>query len=258
MFLSHSGSDFALVEHLARVMACDNLAELWALHKDCMAGYGFDSLFYAYSYQMSERDFGALNDAVMLSSFPADYMQAFINRNLLVHCPMWHWSLENTGAISWEHFQEVAPATEREAEIMALAESHELTKGYLISFRDFSTRSKGVIAMANRGDISQAALDEVWAQHGSAIEVINWITHKQITAMPALGVNQPLTPRQIEVLEWVGAGKTAQDIATILSVAPATVEKHLRLAREALQVETTAHAVLKATLQNQIYRVQNG
>ena len=65
-----------------------------------------------------------------------------------------------------------------------------------------------------------------------------------------------LTNRQREVLEWVGDGKTTQDIATIMDLTPATVEKHLRLARESLDVETTAQAVLKASFQNQIFLLE--
>lgn len=44
-----------------------------------------------------------------------------------------------------------------------------------------------------------------------------------------------------------------QDIALLMGLTPATIEKHLRLAREALNVETTAQAVLKAALQNQMF-----
>jgi LuxR family transcriptional regulator len=62
-----------------------------------------------------------------------------------------------------------------------------------------------------------------------------------------------LTARQREVLGWVGDGKTVQDIALLIGLTPATVEKHLRLARAALNVETTAQAVLKAAFQNQIF-----
>ena len=40
-----------------------------------------------------------------------------------------------------------------------------------------------------------------------------------------------------------------------MGLQPATVEKHLRLARETLNVETTAQAVLKASVQNQMYLV---
>ena len=42
-------------------------------------------------------------------------------------------------------------------------------------------------------------------------------------------------------------------IAILMGLTTATVEKHLRLAREALSVETTAQAVLKAALHNQMF-----
>jgi LuxR family transcriptional regulator len=38
-----------------------------------------------------------------------------------------------------------------------------------------------------------------------------------------------------------------------MEISPAMVEKHLRLAREALSVETTAQAVAKASFLNQIF-----
>ena len=41
----------------------------------------------------------------------------------------------------------------------------------------------------------------------------------------------------------------------LMGLTPATVEKHLRLAREALDVETTAQAVLKAAFYNQMFTV---
>jgi len=41
-----------------------------------------------------------------------------------------------------------------------------------------------------------------------------------------------------------------------MGLTPATVEKHLRLARDNLNVETTAQAVLKAALQNQMFVIE--
>jgi LuxR family transcriptional regulator len=40
-----------------------------------------------------------------------------------------------------------------------------------------------------------------------------------------------------------------------MGLTAATVEKHLRLAREALDVETTAQAVLKAAFYNQMFTI---
>jgi len=42
-----------------------------------------------------------------------------------------------------------------------------------------------------------------------------------------------------------------------LELTPATIEKHLRLARETLDVETTAQAVLKAAFYNQMFVLDN-
>ena len=77
--------------------------------------------------------------------------------------------------------------------------------------------------------------------------------HLKVISLPYNNLRCKLTRRQRQVLEWVGDGKTMQDIATIMGLTSATVEKHLRLARAALDVDTTAQAVLKASFQNQIF-----
>ena len=81
---------------------------------------------------------------------------------------------------------------------------------------------------------------------------MNNILHLKVLALP-YGVRSRLTSRQREVLEWIGDGKSVQDTAILLGLTPATVEKHLRLARQALNVDTTAQAVLEAYLHNQMY-----
>ena len=72
--------------------------------------------------------------------------------------------------------------------------------------------------------------------------------HLKVQRLPQLNPNTPLTLRQREVLQWVGDGKTMLDIATIMDLTPATVAKHLKMARDALNVETTAQAVLKLSM----------
>jgi DNA-binding CsgD family transcriptional regulator len=54
-----------------------------------------------------------------------------------------------------------------------------------------------------------------------------------------------LTPREREVLDWVAAGKTNRDIATILGASPRTVEKHLERIYEKLGVETRTAAAMR-------------
>jgi DNA-binding CsgD family transcriptional regulator len=55
-----------------------------------------------------------------------------------------------------------------------------------------------------------------------------------------------LSSREREILQWVAAGKSQQDVGDILSIAIRTVEVHLRSAREKLGALTTAQAVGRA------------
>ena len=56
----------------------------------------------------------------------------------------------------------------------------------------------------------------------------------------------PITPRECEVLTWVGAGKSDRQIADILGMSNRTVQKHLEHIYEKLGVETRTAAVMRA------------
>jgi LuxR family transcriptional regulator len=78
------------------------------------------------------------------------------------------------------------------------------------------------------------------------------VFHLAVLSLPARAGSR-LTPRQREVLEWVAQGKTVPEISLLIDRKRATVEKHLRLAREALNARSTAQAVLKASVQKEIF-----
>lgn len=55
-----------------------------------------------------------------------------------------------------------------------------------------------------------------------------------------------LSARELEVLQWVAAGKSQQDVADILTISNRTVEVHLRSGRVKLGALTTSQAVGRA------------
>lgn len=65
---------------------------------------------------------------------------------------------------------------------------------------------------------------------------------EEVEAVAALRPN-PLTQREMDVLEWVARGKTNRDVAEILGMSPRTVNKHLEHIYEKLGVETRTAAV---------------
>lgn len=244
------------VSHLERIFDANSIEEIWARHVDKMAEFGFDRLLYGFTRFMTSTSFGDHDDALVLSNHEDAYLDAFVRTGLYYHAPMVRWASEHEGVGSWRKITERVSQgnlTPTERRVLEVNQRFNVAAGYSISFKDVSVRAKGAIGLCARAGLSQDDVDAIWAEHGSTLTVINKVTHLRIVAMPFISSRRPLTARQREALEWVGDGKTMQDIATIMGLTPATIEKHLRLAREALDVETTAQAVLKASFQNQIF-----
>ncbi len=242
--------------YLDALVTAPSIEELWKLHTQRMESYGFDRLLYGFTRYRSGASLGDPDDFVILTNHPDSYTDGFIRGGLYKHAPMTKWAMDNEGACSWRVMAErIARDTlsDEEKQVVAFNLSHKVHAGYSISFRSISPRSKGAIALTARPDMVQDQVDAIWDEHGRDIQVMNNIVHLKVMTLPHFGQSRMLTKRQREVLEWVGDGKTTQDIATLLGLTVATVEKHMRLAREALSVETTAQAVLKAAFQNQMF-----
>ena len=165
---------------------------------------------------------------------------------------------QQTGAASWRDVRTMVPPrplTDGEQALRELNARHGLVAGYTISFPMAMRNANAGIALVARKGLDQDEADAIWAEHGEVIQIINHVAHLCLLQLPATGQRRLLTPRQTEVLELVADGKTMQDIAILLDRNVATVEKHLRGARETLGVETTAQAVRKASILNQIFRL---
>lgn len=245
-----------LSEYLNFLSYTKTLEELWDAHCRQMAEYGFDRLLYGYTRFRTETSLGDPEDFVILTNHCNDYLDGFLHSGLYFHAPMLKWALENEGAASWRLISEMMSSgdmTEKERQVYEFNKSKGVTVGFTISFNSVSMRSKGAISMASYGNRTQDDVDAIWEEHGDDILLMNNMAHLKILTLPYSAPNRVLTKRQREALQWVGDGKTTQDIALLMGLTSATVEKHLRLAREALSVETTAQAVLKASLQNQMF-----
>jgi DNA-binding CsgD family transcriptional regulator len=62
-----------------------------------------------------------------------------------------------------------------------------------------------------------------------------------------------LSSRETEILQWIAAGKSQQDVAEILGIAQRTVEVHLSSGREKLGALNTPQAVARAVALGIIY-----
>lgn len=241
---------------LNKLVNAPTMEELWELFQAKMLDYGFDRLIYGFTRYRTSQSLGNPEDFVLLTNHDPSYTETFIGKGLYAHAPMMRWILEHDGAFSWSVLADAIKRDELtvdEKKVLEFNSKHQVTAGYSISFKSLSSRVKGAIALTAKAEMTQAEVDQMWQRHGEDILFINNLTHLRILSLPYQSSERALTVRQREVLGWVGDGKTTQDIAVLLDLTPATVEKHLRLARDTLSVETTAQAVLKAAFLNQIF-----
>jgi len=244
------------LDFVDKIIQCSAIEQVWELHVAKMAKYGFDRLIYAGNRFNRFGEFGDPSDSVVLTRHDKDYIEAFIGKSLYFHAPMAVWTTRNIGACSWQWVVDrraLGETTERENEILDFNEKMDVTAGYSISFEQISERSRSGIGLCAERGRSQADVDEQWAKVGDEITALNRVVNLKILSLPFEFQGKQLTNRQREVLQWVAEGKTMQDIAVILSLNQATVEKHLRKARERLNAETTAQAILKASIHNQFF-----
>ncbi len=241
---------------LLRMTRITELDDLWSLLQDRLAAYGFDNVMYAATRFRTANGTGDLADAMILSNYAPAFEAGYLDGGLFRDAPMVRWGMANVGTLSWSHIARDAAEGRLPPSAMRVVEHnrrHGVVAGYGISFPRVSLRTGHGIGLGS-STLSQAEVDAMWAREGSWIELLCHVAHLTLISLPYGLRGRSLTPRQREVLELVADGKTIQDVAQILGRNPATVEKHLRLARDALGVDTTAQAVVKATAQNQFYR----
>ena len=245
-----------VLQLLGRIAQADSIDAAWQPVCAHFAGLGFRRLNYGLTRFRTERSIGDPDDALYLSTSDPEYSRLYFRGGLYARSPVYRWALRNTGMTTWRWVQEAYAGGRlppEEAEAVRLNARFGITAGIAISFPEVAGRTKGALGLTADPGLTHDDVDRIWATQSDSIMAVAQMMHLRIAGLPAAHVRRDLTARQREALEWVADGKTTADVAVILGVSAAMVEKHLRLAREALNVDTTAQAVAKGTLLNLIF-----
>ncbi|MBL4917248.1 helix-turn-helix transcriptional regulator [Szabonella alba] len=232
------------------------LDEAWAAATPRFAELGFARVNYGLTRFRLDWSVGDPDDAIYLSTASPEYMRFYFKGGHFSRTPIFRWLVYNTGLTTWRWVEEDYAAghlSPGETEAVRLNLSLQVRAGLTISFPTQNRRVKAALGLIADPGLDHDDVDRILAQHGAEIEAISHMLHFRIASLPPAYALRRLTDRQREALEWVADGKTTQDIALLMGISAAMVEKHLRLARAALNVGTTAQAVAKGTLLNMIF-----
>lgn len=245
-----------LLGQLAALMRAETTEEAWAVAVSAFRSLGFEHVIYGYSPDARGAVLGSADDFLVLSTLPGTLVREIVARGMHWQSVTFNWALRNSGVASWSMPCEAAglpPGFVQRPEVLAFYAEAGIVSGVSVGFASGRTRGAAAMALAAPATVPQAEVDAWLPAAEEAIFVLGSVTHRALMSLPWRRTGGALTARQREVLEWVAEGKTTADIAMILGLKPATVEKHLRLARGCLGVDTTAHALIKATFLNQLF-----
>jgi len=231
--------------------------EVWRLATDYFASLGFSRVNYGFTRFRSVRSIGDPDDALYLTTASEAYAASYFRNGFYAKTPAFRWARENEGATTWTWVREAYLAGKLspiEMETVQQNMAAGITAGISISFPVTSARAKGAMGLIADPGLSAEDVDKIFADKQSEFLPVAHMLHLKLIQLPFSNRRRALTARQREALEWVADGKTTQDIAMLMGVSAAMVEKHLRLARETLSVDTTAQAVAKAALMNLIFQ----
>jgi DNA-binding CsgD family transcriptional regulator len=250
-------TEMNILSLLNRIAAASSIDQAWELATAHFAGLGFNRVNYGFTRFRHLKTIGDPEDALFLTTCDADYVKRYFQGGFYAKTPVFRWAEQSSGICTWTWVKEAFEAgklSAEEAEAVRQNVAMGVTAGISVSFPEVSSRSKGALGLIADPGISHAAVDQILASRREEILAVANMMHLAIVHLPQLSRHRALSPRQREALEWVADGKTTQDVALLMGVSAAMVEKHLRLAREALAVETTAQAVAKGALLNMIFQ----
>lgn len=250
----------SVLKLISRVAEAQTINEAWELATGHFASIGFKRVNYGFTRFRHLTTIGDPDDALFLTTCDSEYARNYFQGGFYCRTPVFRWAERNTGACTWKWVREAFLAgklSKEESEAVRQNIGMGVTAGISVSFPEASARAKGAMGLIADTELDHDDVEKIFSEQYDEILALAHMMHLRIIHLPHLSRARALSPRQREALEWVADGKTTQDVALLMGVSPAMVEKHLRLAREALAVETTAQAVAKAALLNMIFQANS-
>lgn len=245
-----------LLTNIENVLAARSTDSLWRHYSAALSGLGFPYISYYGVRILQTGNHRIVDDRLFLTNCAPLLLQEILSQGAFASVPMYRWLTANHGCESWDWMQQRRLAgrlSEPEQQMLDLFARHGHVSGYAISLSDSVQQLRAGVIMSGRLGMPQSELDLVWQRNGRQVEALTRMLHLRLASIPFDPPRDVLTQRQREVLEQIAVGRTTQEIAALLEVTRATVEKHLRLARKSLGARTTPQAILLASARRQIF-----
>jgi LuxR family quorum sensing-dependent transcriptional regulator len=184
-----------------------------------------------------------LAESIWLNNRPKEWSDRYVQENQVNQDPVVKELRKNLHPYSWGDIREKRSLKKSEKRIMDEASDFGARDGFVIPIVTLSGSTSLFSPCGRNPDLTQRAR--------AALEIIGIYSHHALKR--ALVKNQresivhtPLTDREREIMQWVAAGKSDDEISNILSIGTATVTSHVENSKRKLDAFRRTYAVVQA------------
>jgi DNA-binding CsgD family transcriptional regulator len=172
-------------------------------------------------------------------NYPETWLQLYVEQCYANVDPIVRENFTSFRLQRWEDTYRRNPSAK---EFIRSAAEFGLAQGYTHGVRDYRGTEGTIFSFAGQIECStrtEKIIKRVVPHLHVALLTV--LTNEKARNMP-----KPLSPREIEVLKWIAAGKSDWDIGILLGISERTVSFHVANVVKKLNVATRAHAVATA------------
>ncbi len=213
---------------------------LFALLSQAVGQYGYDQLMFSVLF---DRDLPAeLNRPCLYVTYSEEWMKYYAEKDYGRIDPVLRAAATSGHAFTWDELEKTTAFTPHQVRMMRLAEDAGLREGIGVPLRGSRALVAGIgLASSDRHDGAEAHLDLL-----NALCSQFYVAFRRLYAKPAPAADvTSLSPKEREILSWVAAGKTDDEIGTILSISRNTVDTHMRNIFRKLDAPNRVSAAIK-------------
>jgi LuxR family quorum sensing-dependent transcriptional regulator len=217
-------------------------AALFAHLQRSVGQYGYDQLIF--SVVQDPLLPAAHHDLSLFNTYPDDFQKDYIDKGWAHFDPVLRAAGTHGHAFTWESL-EAAGVSPAQARLMRLGEDAGLNSGIAVPMRALK-------AIGGLGLASSVPHDDA-ARHLDLINALCtqfYLAYRRLYAVSAPAVT--LSSKECEVLTWVAAGKTDDEIGLILGISRNTVDSHMRHIFRKLDATNRVTAVVAGLTQGHI------
>lgn len=181
------------------------------------------------------------------NSWPQDWLNIYTTQNVFTDDPVVREAIRRTAAFAWSGLT-WTQLGQRARQIHQLARDFGWTEVVGIPAHG-PAGYQGLVSLGTMAPVDLAPRDL------ALLRAVGLAMHDRCRMEDGLGVEQlpvPLTPREIECLQWAAVGKTDWEIGQVLDIKASTAHYHIEQAKKKLNVVSRVQAVALAVLRGLI------